>query len=283
LSKKSKSTRKKEKHRRKHRSADQHRGRTVDLSAVERLIDQGIEYLIRDDDLLRAERTFKKALRLVPIGVPPRDVILYNLGTVYARGRHHEDAYQHFQAAIAVNAEKPEYWFNLAMSCLHTLRLGRALRAMEQCVSMRMGDPMRRMAHKELVSMRSMVGHELSIRPEGFTVEQLIEQEDAFQEGCAAMEAERWPEAADVFRRVIDMADVLPQPWGNLGLCLLMMEQYDEGETALRRALEIEPSYEFAQYNLTMLERLRREGGTPDSMVISPFDTKPPPDLIPLE
>lgn len=283
MAKKGKPSHKKRKRKRKRGSAGQRRDWIFDLSAVERLIEQGDEYLTHDDDLLRAERTFKKALSLVPIGVPPRDVILYDLGTVYARGRRHEDAYQHFQAAIAVNAERPEYWFNLAMSCLHTLRLGRALRAMEQCVSMRMGDPLRRMAHKELVSLRRMVEIELSTRPEGFTVEQLIEQEDAFQEGCSAMEAERWPEAADLFRRVIDMADVLPQPWGNLGLCLLMMEQYDEGEAALRRALEIEPDYKFAQYNLAMLERLRQEGGTPDSMVISPFDTKPPPDLIALE
>jgi len=251
---------------------------------VERLIEQGNEYLMmRDDDLPRAERAFKKALRLVPPGVPPRDVILFNLGTVYARGRRYEDAYQHFQAAIAVNAERPEYWFNLAMSSVHTLRLGRALRALEQCLGLRSDDQLRRMAHKELVFVRGMVERELSDRPEGFTVEQLIEQEDAFQDGCAAMEAERWSKAADSFRRVIDMADVRPQPWGNLGTCLLMMGQYDEGEVALRRALEIEPDYEFAKYNLTMLERLRREGGTPDSIVIPPFTAKPPPDLIPLE
>ena len=84
----------------------------MDLSAVERLIEQGNEYLMHDDDLLRAESTFKKALNLVPPGVPPRDVILFNLGTVYARGRRYNDAYQHFQAAIAVNAERPELWFN---------------------------------------------------------------------------------------------------------------------------------------------------------------------------
>lgn len=256
----------------------------MDLSAVERLIEQGNKYLLQDDDLLRAERTFKKALRLVPPGVPPRDVILFNLGTVYARGRHYEEAYQHFQAAISVNAERPEYWFNLAMSSVHTLRLGRALRALEQCVGLRMDDQLRRLAHEELVFVQGMVESELSIRPAGFTVEQLIEQEDAFQDGCAAMEAERWSEAAHLFRRVIAMADVVPQPWGNLGLCLLMMGQYDEAEVALRRALEMKPDYEFAQHNLAMLERLRREGGTPSSVVIPPpFAAKPPPDLIPLE
>jgi len=263
--------------------ADQRRGRIVDLSRVERLIEQGNEYLLRDDDLLRAERTFNKALQLVPAGVPPRDVILFNLGAVYARGRRYEAAYQHFQAAIAVNAARPEYWFNLAMSCLHTLRLGRALRALERCVALSADNPrLWRMAREELASVQSMVEHELSIRPAGFTVERLIEQEDTFQEGCALMDVEQWSKAADLFRRVIGIADVLPQPWGNLGLCLLMMEQYDEGEAALRRALEIEPSYEFARHNLTMLGRLRREGGTPDRVAIAPpFATKPPPDLIP--
>jgi tetratricopeptide (TPR) repeat protein len=258
------------------------RGKVVDVSTVEGLIDRGMAYLLRDDDLLNAERAFRRALRLVPAGMSPRDVILYNLGTVYARGGRAEEAYEHFQAAIAVNAARPEYWFNLAMSCKHTLRLGRAQRTLEQCLELPMEKALRDLAHEELNAVRGMVAHELSIRPEGFSIDQLIEQSDAFQAGCAAMEAKQWPKAAGLFRQVIGMADVVPQPQGNLGLCLLMMGRYDEAEEALRRALEIEPGYAFAQHNLKMLERTRKEGGKPDSVVMPPaFPNKPPPDLIP--
>jgi Flp pilus assembly protein TadD len=268
---------------RKRKTIGLRRGRAVDISTVERLIDQGMEYLLRNDDLLNAERAFKRALRLVPAGMSPRDVILYNLGTVYARGLRTEEAYQHFKAAIAVNDARPEYWFNLAMSCLHTLRLGRAQRALERCLNLPMNDELRRMAHKEFLSVREMVAYELSIRPEEFTIDQLIEQSDTFLSGYAAMEAKRWSKAADLFRRVIEMADVIPQPQGNLGLCMLMMGKYEEGERALRRALEIEPGYEFAQHNLKMLERMRREGGKADSVVVPPASFgKPPPDLISL-
>ncbi len=31
------------------------------------------------------------------------------------------------------------------------------------------------------------------------------------------------------------MGDCLPQPWGNLGICLMMQERYDEAEAALKR------------------------------------------------
>jgi Flp pilus assembly protein TadD len=280
LSKKRKRTRKRKDKRKATRSRS---GGAVEVSTVERLIDQGTEYLLRDD-LPNAERTFKRALQLVPAGMPPCDVVLYDLGTVYARGQRTEEAYQHFKAAIAVNDKRPEYWFNLAMSCLHTLRLGRAQRALERCLELPMSFELQRMAHKELLSVQGMVARELSIRPEEFTIDQLIEQSDIFQEGCAAMEAKRWSKAAGLFRRVIEMADAIPQPQGNLGLCLLMMGKYDEAARALQRALEIEPGYEFAQHNLTMLERLRKEGGEPDSVVIpSAFFGNPPPDLVSLD
>ena len=79
------------------------------------------------------------------------------------------------------------------------------------------------------------------------------------------------PEGAEeALRRVIEMGDAVPQPWGNLAGCLIMQERYDEAEEALHRALEIEPDYDLAQRNLALLPIIRQTG-VPDFEVRQPF------------
>ena len=73
------------------------------------------------------------------------------------------------------------------------------------------------------------------------------------------------------FKVSIAMGDCLPQPWGNLGLCLLMQERYNEAEAALNRALAVDPTYSIAKNNLALLAEYRRTG-PPNIMEISdPF------------
>ena len=93
-----------------------------------------------------------------------------------------------------------------------------------------------------------------------FTLDQLIEQEDLFQQGLKLMETGKWDEAEQAFQASIAMSDCLPQPWGNLGICLMMQERYDEAEAALKRALVIDRRYTIAKNNLKLLAEARRTG-----------------------
>ncbi|NNJ11672.1 tetratricopeptide repeat protein [Chloroflexales bacterium ZM16-3] len=56
---------------------------------------------------------------------------------------------------------------------------------------------------------------------------------------------------------------MLPQPWGNLGICLMMQRMFDEAEDALRRALEIDPKYTIARQNLAGMPAIRASGILP--------------------
>jgi tetratricopeptide (TPR) repeat protein len=104
-----------------------------------------------------------------------------------------------------------------------------------------------------------------------FTLDQLVEQEDLFQQGLTLMETEWWEEAGQAFQASIAMGDCLPQPWGNLAICLMMQERYDAAETALKRALEIDPKYTIAKNNLAALPEFRRTG-PPDMVALTePF------------
>src|SRR6266487_2633991 len=80
--------------------------------------------------------------------------------------------------------------------------------------------------------------------------------------------AERWQEAGQAFQASIAMSDCLPQPWGNLGICLMMQARYDEAEAALKRALEIDPQYTLAKNNLAALPEFRRTG-PPDMVALN--------------
>ncbi len=67
-------------------------------------------------------------------------------------------------------------------------------------------------------------------------------------------------QAGKAFEASIAMGDCLPQPWGNLGISLIMQERYDEAEAALKRALTIDPDYAIAKSNLASLPTIRGEG-----------------------
>ena len=130
---------------------------------------------------------------------------------------------------------------------------------------------------KVLADARKMAEHERALRGPNFTLEALIEQEDLYQQGVQLMSAGRWREAGRVFRQVIELGDCLPQPWGNLGACLLMEHQYDECEAALRRALEIKPDYRLARTNLQVLAEVRATGQLPEEFLVSqPFKERKP-------
>ena len=63
---------------------------------------------------------------------------------------------------------------------------------------------------------------------------------------------------------------MLPQPWGNLGICLLMQRRFDDAEAALRRALEIDSDYTIARQNLAALPTIRASGKLPAMRIIPP-------------
>jgi Tfp pilus assembly protein PilF len=65
------------------------------------------------------------------------------------------------------------------------------------------------------------------------------------------------------------MGDCLPQPWGNLGICLMMQERYDEA--ALKRALVIDPRYTLAKSNLAALLEIRRTSPPARIDITEPF------------
>ena len=116
--------------------------------------------------------------------------------------------------ATKINPSDATLWHNLAQSARYTMRTGEALSYFERAVELETDQSQARKFAKEVEFTRKIVASELKLRGPGFTLEQLIEQQSLFREANNLMESHHWAEAEESLRRVIDIADVLPQPWG---------------------------------------------------------------------
>ena len=197
------------------------------------------------------------------------------LGGAYTLLQQHEDAYAMVTAAVKLSPDDPLLWYNRGITARYTTRLGQSLRDFERAQAFDRDGVLANELADALPFARSLAEDSRRLRGPDFTIDQLIAQEEVFQQAVQLMAQGRWVEAEPLFRQSIAMGDVLPQPWGNLGLCLLMQRQFDAAEAALRRALEIDPGYTIARQNLAGLPKIRATGQLPAMRINTAFDGKP--------
>jgi tetratricopeptide (TPR) repeat protein len=201
----------------------------------------------------RAAQAARRIIDRVPAGSQPYGEACYQLGSALGMLQDFEGSYEALSKALQVDPRNAVALHNRALSAQFLSLTVQALRDLEQAVKLARNPENRETFRTTLASTREIVQKQLMVRGPDFTRDQLAEQQELFHHGLDLMTEERWAEAGEAFRRVIDMADVAPQPWGNLGGCLVMQEQYHEAEEAFKRALEIEPDYDLARENLALL------------------------------
>lgn len=258
----------------KSKPAKRKKSATASMSQVDKYLDL-IGHNILQKNYAEAVVDCERLLNYLPRYAPQRVEVLAQLGTAQAMQQNFPQSYEALTEALALDPKDAEIWYNRSMASRFTMRIGRALRDIERAIELNTRSELTEQFDEALKDNRELAEESIKMRGPDFTVDQLIEQEDLFQNGLKLMEAGKWQEAEQAFRASIAMGDCLPQPWGNLGTCLLMQERYDESEEALRRALVIEPEYTIAKNNLALLAKYRLEG-PPDIFGISdPFKNTP--------
>jgi len=197
--------------------------------------------------------------------------VLDQMGTAHAMLQNFPQSYAAYTEALSLDPNNAGLWLNRGMASRFTSRFGRSLRDFECAKELNTRPELTKQIEKEIKFARELAEKSIKLRGLNFTLDQLIEQEDLFQQGLELMEKGQWEEAGHAFRASIAMGDCLPQPWGNLGGCLLMQERYDEAEAALRRALAIDPKYTLAKNNLVALPQIRRAGPPKMIGITEPF------------
>ena len=201
-----------------------------------------------------AVQTCMRVLRYIPKKDKVRAETLGILGMTYALQKKFEESYQVLSEAVRIDPDDSYLLFNRGLSARFTSRAGQSLHDFDNVKRMKMDAEIARRIDSELQVARKVAFSEMKMRGKGFTLEQLIEQQELFQLGNRLSGEGKWQEAETAFRRSIAMGDCLPQPWGNLGICLLMQNRFDEAEEANRHALKIDPNYQNAKINLDGLD-----------------------------
>ena len=215
-------------------------------------------------------QTARRVLRHVPGNSRPAGEAYNHLGIALSMLQDFDGAYEALSEALAVLPEDAMVWYNRAGAGRYTMRFGQSVRDLERALKLETKPDLRRQYEEDLALIREIVHKEMARRGPDFTLDDLIEQQETFQTALRLMEKKEWTEAEGALRRVIEMGDCNPQPWGNLAGCLVMQERYDEAEEALHRALEIDPDYDLARRNLALLPMIR-QSGMPDFELRHPF------------
>jgi tetratricopeptide (TPR) repeat protein len=207
-----------------------------------------------------AVTTCERLLNYLPLHAPQRADVLAQLGIAQGMLQNFPQSYDAFTQALTLEPKNAELWYNRSMASRFTMRFGQALHDVERAIELNTRSELTEQFDEALQFSRQLAEKSIKLRGPGFTVDQLVEQENLFQQGLLLMESGKREEAGQAFQASIAMGDCLPQPWGNLGICLMMQERYDEAEVALKRALEIDPDYTIAENNLVVLRTSRRTG-----------------------
>jgi len=202
----------------------------------------------------------QRLLNYLPQHAPRRALVLTHLGTAQGMLQNFPESYEAFTAALALNPNNVQFWYNRSEASRFTDRHGQALRDIEHAIELNTSTELAEKFDEALKVSHKIAEESMKAREPNFTLDQLIEQEELLQQGLKLMKAGNWTEAGQAFEAGIAIGDGLPQPWGNLGICLMMQERYDEAEAALKRALVIDPEYTLAKNNLASLPETRRLG-----------------------
>jgi len=230
-----------------------------------------IEQQIVQGDYTEAIANCERLLNYLPPHARLRADALFQLGVAHSMLQNYPQSYEAFTEALALDPNDAELWYNRSMSSRYTSRFGRALQDIERAVELNTRAELAKQFDEALKVNRELAKESTKLRGADFTLDQLVEQEDLFQQGMKSMEASQWDEAKQALQASIAMSDCLPQPWGNLGICLMMQERYDEAEEALKRALVIDPNYSIAKNNLALLAKSRRTGPPKIMGISDPF------------
>ena len=197
------------------------------------------------------------------------------IGAAHSKQRNFPQAYDAFTEALSIQPDDAYLWFNRGVIDEFVNRLGQSVRDLERAVELLAfdpSDPLARDAEKALKQSMKDAQRAMKKRGRNFTLDQLIEQESLNLHGLELAKAQKWEEAEQAFRQVIALGDCYPQPWGNLGVCLLKQQRYDEAEAAWKRALAIDWHYSLARMNLKALERIRRGEDVPTGRLVELYE-----------
>ncbi|GAC1696370.1 MAG: hypothetical protein PVS3B1_34890 [Ktedonobacteraceae bacterium] len=189
------------------------------------------------------------------------------LGLAHAALQHYQESYDLFTEALTIDPTNAELWYNRGLASQCVTRVGQSIRDFEQAIKVSKNDKgdideITRLCVEAMAKSRQEVADDMKAMGEQISLDAYIERESLFKNAMQLIKQSQWNEAEQILRQLTEMGGRLYQYWGNLGVCLVMQERYDDAEAALKRSLVIDPTYPVARDNLMHLPEVRRQGHT---------------------
>src|SRR6266581_7987093 len=159
---------------------------TASLSPVDKYLDL-IGHQIFQGNYAEAVVTCERLLNYLPQRAPQRIDVLAQLGTAQAMLQNFPQSYAAYTEALSLNPNNAELWHNRSTASRFVSRFGQALQDIERAIELNTRSELAEKFEQELQFGRKMAEESRTLRGPGFTLDQLIEQENLFQQGLTLM------------------------------------------------------------------------------------------------
>ena len=183
---------------------------------------------------------------------PNNDLANYLLGLCYACEEEYEDSIIHFETALQINPSFPEAYYNLAISCLKAVHIGKAVDSFKRVLELEgKNSELGKLAQKEMKELAAMIQI-----TSGLSLDEHIESEKSFDQAFVQLRNKKYEKAILLFRRVLAIEPDHVQSYGNIALAYCGLGKNRLALECLDKALELDPSYEPAQNNRDSIAEL---------------------------
>ena len=155
---------------------------TASLSPVDKYLDL-IGHQIFQGNYTEAVAVCERLLNYLPQHALQRVDVLDQLGTAQAMLQNFPQSYAAYTEALALEPKNATLWLNRGMASRFTSRFGRSFRDYERANELNTRPELTKKLEEELKFARELAEKTLKLRGPDFTLDQLIEQEDLFQDG----------------------------------------------------------------------------------------------------
>jgi tetratricopeptide (TPR) repeat protein len=184
---------------------------------------------------------------------PEYHMVLYGLGVFFAMQEQYDTAIEYFKKAVDAFPIFVEAHYNLAVAYKSIFDIANMIRAFRKVLDLAQPGTEYCTKARDMIQMT-----EKSMREKnGPGLDAFINAQDEFDRAVHFMEKEDWKNAIRGFERSIRWHSVLPQPFGNMGICYAKIGMKQAALAAFDKALEIDPNYEPAILNKAATEELQ--------------------------
>lgn len=215
---------------------------------LERTVDDALK-ILEDGNIEHARITMEQLLK----DHPKNHFVQYGMGVVYAFKGMYDEAILHFDKATEIFPYFIEAYYNKVIAFQKKLDITNFLKTLKKLIMIGSDD------HALVQQSRRMLSdfEQHIMKKEGVDLHTYLSCEKKFHEAVVCMDNQQWEKAVAFFKECSTALGKHAQSWGNMGLCYGYLGKKELALDALKRALEIDPTYELAIINRIAIESMK--------------------------